>query len=279
MGIAQVAWPGRGDLDATAGLRSRNTQSHIWGAPWKGGFVQQKLIVVIPAYNEDPVIASTIAGVRAQLSEPPLNDLPSHVIVIDDGSQDGTYQKAKQEGVTVLRHPSNRGLGAARRTGFEAARHQEATLVVTFDADGQHSPRDLPQVLSPLLDDRADMTIGSRLLSANMIPLSRRVILWGANLLTWLLFGVWTTDSQSGLRALNRRALEQIELRTDRMEVSSEIVAESKRLGLRMAEVPIEAIYTEYSRQKGQTFWDGFSVLYKLILRRARCTVGSDEPD
>jgi hypothetical protein len=86
---------------------------------------------------------------------------------------------------------------------------------------------------------------------------------------TWLLFGVWTTDSQSGLRALNRRALEQIEIQTERMEVSSEIVAEIKRLGMRIAEVPIEAIYTEYSRRKGQTFWNSFNIVYKLLLRRA----------
>jgi hypothetical protein len=142
--------------------------------------------------------------------------------------------------------------------------------LVTFDADGQHHPRDLPTLIAPLLDGRADLVIGSRFLTANKIPLVRRVTLWGANVFTWLLFGVWTTDSQSGLRALNQEALERIELRTDRMEVSSEIVAESNRLGLRICEVPVGVTYTSYSRRKGQRFRDGFGVVYKLLLRRVR---------
>jgi glycosyltransferase involved in cell wall biosynthesis len=233
--------------------------------------VPHKLIVVIPAYNEDPVIASTIAGIQAQLQEPPLNALSSEVIVVDDGSKDNTFKIAQQqEGVTVLKHTTNRGLGAALWTGFQAARQAGATLVVTFDADGQHNPQDLAQVLAPLLEDRADLAIGSRLLTKNSIPPERRLILWAANVLTWLLFGVWTTDSQSGLRALNQHALERIQLRTNRMEVSSEMFAEVKRLKLRVAEVPIEAIYTEYSRRKGQTVWNSFNNVYRLILRRVR---------
>jgi glycosyltransferase involved in cell wall biosynthesis len=227
--------------------------------------MQQHLIIVVPAYNEGQVIASTIAGVQAQLDKPPLDDLPSQVIVIDDGSSDDTCLEAAQLGVVVLRHPTNLGLGMALRTGFQAARDRRATLVVTFDADGQHHPPDIPTLVSPLLNDRADLVIGSRFLSVNKIPLGRRMTLWGANLVTWLLFGVWTTDSQSGLRALNHKALERIHLRTDRMEVSSEIVAEAHRLGLRIREVPICVTYSEYSLRKGQTFWDGFGVFYKLL--------------
>ena len=232
--------------------------------------MKQKLIVIIPAYNEEPMIASTIAGIQAQLDKPPLDDIPSHVIVVDDGSQDGTYQQASQPGVTLLRHRTNLGLGVALRTGFQAARDQHATWVVTFDADGQHHPRDLPKLVSPLFDDCADLVIGSRFLSENQIPVIRRVTLWGANVLTWLIFGVWTSDSQSGLRALNQTAMDCIHLRTDRMEVSSEIVAEANRLGLRICEVPVGVTYSEYSRRKGQTFWNSFHVLYKLLLRRAR---------
>jgi glycosyltransferase involved in cell wall biosynthesis len=224
--------------------------------------------VIIPAHNEEPVIGSTIAGVQAQLKEPPLVDLASEVVVVDDGSRDHTAQVAEQYGVIVTRHPTNRGLGAALGTGFQAAQQLQATLVVTFDADGQHNPRDLARVLAPLLSENADLVIGSRLLSSNHIPVIRRCVLWTANLVTWLLFGVWVTDSQSGLRALNRRALEQIEIHTERMEVSSEIVAEAKRLRMRIAEVPIEAIYTEYSRRKGQTVWNSFNVGHKLLLRR-----------
>jgi glycosyltransferase involved in cell wall biosynthesis len=226
--------------------------------------------VIIPAYNEEPMIALTLSGVKAQFCEAPLAGLKPQVIVVDDGSEDDTFQQARGEGVTVLRHPTNRGLGAALDTGFKAALQQNATMVITFDADGQHDPGDMSRVLSPILDGAADVVVGSRLLKTQSVPPGRRVILWCANLITWLLFGVWTTDSQSGLRALNRKALERIQIRTHRMEVSSEIISEAGRIGLRIAEVPIKSIYTEYSRKKGQSVWNGFNIIYQLVLRRVR---------
>ena len=232
--------------------------------------MQHHLMVVIPAYNEEQIIASTVSGVKAQLREPPLACLPSKVIVIDDGSKDSTFQQAKQEGVTVLKHHTNLGLGAALKTGFKVAWRSRATMVVTFDADGQHDPHDIPRLIGPLLDDTADIVVGSRLLNADQVPLDRRVILWSANVLTWLLFGVWTTDSQSGLRALNRQALARVRICTTRMEVSSEIIAQVGRAGLRLAEVPVTPIYTEYSRSKGQRIWNGFNIAYKLFLKRVR---------
>ena len=230
--------------------------------------MEHRLIVVIPAYNEEPMVGSTVAGVKVQLEQPPLAGLSSEVIVVDDGSSDSTFQIARDTGVTILRHEANLGLGAALRTGLKAALRHEATIAITFDADGQHDPRDIPRIISPLLDNTADAVIGSRLLHATRIPLDRRAVLWGANVLTWLLFGVWTTDSQSGLRALSRRALASIHLCTNRMEVSSEIIAEIGRAGLRFVEVPIKPIYTQYSMGKGQTTWDCLGLASRLVIAR-----------
>jgi glycosyltransferase involved in cell wall biosynthesis len=232
--------------------------------------MKQRVIIVIPAYNEEGSIGETLVGVKEQLSAPPLADFESVVIVVDDGSTDGTRQRALEAGAIVVSHIVNLGLGAALGTGFEAALQHGAAVVVTFDADGQHNPQDLSKIIAPILDDTADAVIGSRLMDPSHMPLDRRVINWGANLFTWLLFGTWTTDSQSGLRAFSRLAIQRMELKTSRMEVSSEIVAEVHRLGLRLAEVPIEVFYTDYSRNKGQSNLDSLTVLSKLILRKLR---------
>jgi hypothetical protein len=116
-----------------------------------------------------------------------------------------------------------------------------------------------------------DLVIGSRMLQGVLeMPSDRRLLNSLANALTFVLFGVTTTDSQSGFRAFNRKAIQAIALKTQRMEVSSEIFAEIKRLNLRFSEVPISVIYTDYSRQKGQQNSNKWSVGYKLMLRLFR---------
>jgi hypothetical protein len=90
----------------------------------------------------------------------------------------------------------------------------------------------------------------------------------GLNVITYLLFGLWTSDSQSGMRAFCRSALEKIEIRNDRMEVSSEFIREIRRKQLRFSEVPIKAIYTEYSLAKGQSNWNAFNIIFRLLLHR-----------
>lgn len=232
--------------------------------------MESKLVVLIPAYNEQAMIGTVVRSVMEQWKASELADIESEVIVVDDGSKDDTSQEAQRAGAIVLRHAMNCGLGAAIGTGFEAALRRNASIVVTFDADGQHDSQDIPGVISPILDNTADVVIGSRLLDPSGMPPDRQLINWVANVVTWLLFGVWTTDSQSGLRAFSRRAVEQIRIKTNRMEVSSEIIAEVGRLGLRLAEVPIKAIYTTYSREKGQSNTNSFAILSNLLLREMR---------
>jgi hypothetical protein len=100
------------------------------------------------------------------------------------------------------------------------------------------------------------------------MPWYRQVANVLGNLVTFVLFGAWVTDSQSGFRAFNRHALQQIQIKTNRMEVSSELIAEAKRHKLKLVEVPIKAIYTDYSLSKGQSFFVGIKTLVKLVLRR-----------
>lgn len=224
--------------------------------------LEKRVVVVIPAYNEERTISGVICGLKQQGF--------TQIIVVDDGSSDRTGQLASQAGVILLRHLLNRGLGGALGTGIKAALRLGPDIIVTFDADGQHDPDDLPQLLKPIEAGEADVVIGSRLLAPRGMPRLRRLANWTANLLTYLLFRVWTTDSQSGLRAFSREAAARIRIMTNGMEVSSEIIAETVAHGLKYTEVPVKAIYTDYSLSKGQSFAVGLRTLRKLVLAKAR---------
>jgi glycosyltransferase involved in cell wall biosynthesis len=218
-----------------------------------------RIAVVVPAYNE----AKTVAGVVRSLCGP-----DRRVIVVDDGSGDGTGAAAEEMGAEVVRHVINRGLGASLATGIACALEGDCDCVVTFDADGQHRVEDLPGLTAPILEGRADIAIGARVADRHLMPITRRLANSLGNLLTWALFGVWVSDSQSGLRAFSRRAASEMELRSDRMEVSSEIIREIGRNEWRVAEVPIVPVYTDYSLSKGQGFLVGLKTAMRLIVRR-----------
>lgn len=223
-----------------------------------------KLAIVIPAYNE----ASTIEQVIQKIWRLNLANVQKEIIVVDDGSNDQTGEIARSKGAVVVRHLLNRGLGGALGTGFEAALRRAADIVVTCDADGQHSPDDIREVVEPVLMGRADVVIGSRMLEAREMPWTRQIANYLANLATLILLGTKTTDSQSGLRAFSRSAAERIQITTNTYEVSSEICGEIRRHQLRFTEVPIQAIYTDYSLSKGQGFRVGLKTLFRLILSK-----------
>jgi glycosyltransferase involved in cell wall biosynthesis len=222
----------------------------------------KRIIIVIPAYNEERSIIAVIRGLKQQGF--------ARLIVVDDGSSDRTSELARQEGVILLRHILNRGLGGALGTGISAALRLGAELIVTFDADGQHDPNDIGRLLEHIENGEADVVIGSRLLDPIGMPYPRRLANWTANVVTYLLFRIWTTDSQSGLRAFSRQAAARMQLLTSGMEVSSEIIAETVKNRLQWKEVPVQAIYTDYSLSKGQSFTVGMRTLMRLILAKMR---------
>ena len=225
-----------------------------------------KQIIVIPAYNEEATVAQVVRdAVR----------VADAVVVVDDGSRDRTSALAGEAGAIVVRHAVNRGLGGALGTGLAAAIKLGADAVVTMDADGQHRAADAARVFQRLGQGDVDFVIGSRMLGSapgnedgGKMPIHRVLFNGVGNALTYLLFGVWVTDSQSGLRGLSRRAAETIELRTNGMEVSSEFIKELREKRWQLAEIAIPAIYTEYSLSKGQSFFVGIKTAAKLIIRR-----------
>lgn len=220
-----------------------------------------KLIIIIPAHNE----ASAIARVLGDLQRLDFPSVAKEILVVDDGSTDETAQLARANRTVVVSHVINRGLGAAIGTGLQAALGRGADLIVTFDADGQHAAEDIPEMIRPLLEGRADVVIGNRMTGKKGMPWFRRLANRWANFLTWLVFGVRTSDSQSGLRAFSRPAAEKIRITANNYEVSSEIFREIKTHGLKLVEIPIRPIYSSYSLSKGQGVLTGLKTLFRLI--------------
>ncbi len=217
-----------------------------------------RVIAVIPCYNEASEVGRVVQTVRSFVAQ---------VIVVDDGSNDASAEEARKAGAVVVQHVINRGLGASLGTGFAAALMNGADAVVTLDADGQHDPSEIPSLVAAL-EAGADAALGSRMLTRTGMPARRQFANTLGNVLTFLLFGSWVTDSQSGYRAINASTLAKMDLKTNRMEVSSEIIAELCRVGACVVEVPIKAIYTEYSLSKGQNWFVGIKTAIKLLLRR-----------
>lgn len=226
---------------------------------------QHLLAIVIPAYNEAPVIGELLDALPRAVRGVH-NILP---IVVDDGSCDNTYLIAKEHGATVLRHRVNRGVGLARRTGLAAARFLNADIAVTLDADGQHDPTEIEQVIAPVLDKTADIVIGSRLLHAEGMPLHKQIVNRFGTLILRIFWGVNVSDSQSGFRAYNLKSTQSLKLQTSGYESDTEILIAANEQRLGVTEVPIRAIYTKYSmgQGRGQSVLNGVNILIRLAIR------------
>lgn len=222
-----------------------------------------KLLIGIPAFNESEMIDKVLRSFPKKISKISKID----ILVVDDGSTDNTGKISRLAGATVLTHLLNRGLGGALKTIFAYARINKYDILVTFDADGQHKASDLPKIIHQVSSGFADVVIGTRWMGTKIKPITRLLVNKIANIVTFFLFGVYTSDSQSGFRVFNKKAIEMIKLKTDGMEVSSEFFKEIKRHKLRFAEIPIETIYTDYSITKGQRISDAPNILFRLILR------------
>ncbi len=218
--------------------------------------------IVIAAYNEEHSIGHVVKGL--------VDAGYNNVVVVDDGSKDKTSEVAKKQ-ANLVRHKVNQGQGAALRTGIQYALKHEADIIVTFDADGQHRVQDLPALINPVASGEVDVALGSRFLGKKSnVPFLRRIFLKGGAFLVWLFYGVWLTDSHNGFRALSRKAAEKIKITSPRMEHASEIIYEIKRNKLRYREIPVVIQYTKYSKEHGQSSWNAFRILWKMIVHRVK---------
>jgi glycosyltransferase involved in cell wall biosynthesis len=222
----------------------------------------QTVAVVIPARNEEPLIAAVLSNIPSEIR--------SHrvlSIVIDDGSDDDTAAAARRAGAFVARHIANLGVGAATTTGFRAALQLGADIIVTMDGDGQHDPREIATLVETLIDGPFDAVIGSRLLTHDGMPPVRFAANLVLNAVTFLVYGKIVSDSQSGFKAFTRRAVALMELNCAGYEICSEMVGEIYRRKFRYKSIPVRAVYTPYSRAKGQPFLNGVNLILGLFMR------------
>lgn len=216
--------------------------------------------IVIAAYNEGTVIRGVIERVKK---------LYQNVVVTDDASTDNTVDEARTAGAVVLEHLINRGQGAALKTGITYALRQGAEAIVTFDADGQHDPKEISALLEPIEKGEADVTLGSRFLSnGSNVPPLRKMALRAAILFTRFMSRIDVTDTHNGFRAMNRQAAEKIKIVQDRMAHASEILDEIVRHKLRYKEIPVTITYSYYSRGKGQSTASMFRIAFKIFMHK-----------
>lgn len=158
-----------------------------------------KCLVVIPAFNEAENIASVIQGIRRQ-------DAALSLLVVDDGSQDDTAVRAREAGADVISLPFNLGYGGAVQTGMRFAYEKDFDLCVLIDGDGQHDPRYIPDLVAPVAEGRADLSLGSRFLGRAdySIPAARRVGMFLFSKITSWVTGQHITDPTSGFQAIGR---------------------------------------------------------------------------
>lgn len=220
-----------------------------------------RVIAVIPAFNEESRIGPVVRSVSERTHA---------VIVVDDGSSDGTAEAARSSGAVTLVHAVNRGQGAAIRTGNEAALALGADVVVHFDADGQHDPDVIGRMVEPLVAGETDVVYGSRFLgeTPDGMPMGRRWLLRAAKVFSVVVLGVpeGFTDPQSGLRAMTADAVRQLDFRQDRMAHCSELLMLLGRSDLRWREIPAKVYYTEETLTKGQKATDALRIVWHLVL-------------
>jgi len=194
-----------------------------------------KIVIGIPAYNEEKKIASIILKLKT---------ISQNIIVCDDGSNDLTADIANELGAIVVKHEKNFGYGAAIKTIFLKSQEMKADILVTFDADGQHRIEDIQKVIQPIKNNTADIVIGSRFLeNSKNIPKYRKVGIKAITELTNIASGTKISDSQSGFRAYNQKVLEKIKPIESGMGISTEILIKAHKAGLQIAEVPIIVLY------------------------------------
>lgn len=218
------------------------------------------LLVAIPAYNEEIAIGSVVARSKVYADK---------VVVVDDGSKDKTADVARLVGAEVITHEKNGGYGAAIRTCFNVAKNYDAEVMVILDADGQHSPSDIPLLIEEMNRDGADIVIGSRFLNGNSakenIPAYRKVGMKVLDTATAVGSGVSVTDTQSGFRAYSRTAIRKIQLGDTGMGAGSEILMRAAEAKLKISEAPITVRYDLKGASSKGPFEHGFSVLTSII--------------
>ncbi len=193
------------------------------------------IIVGMPAYNEENYIGSVVLQARQFADE---------VVVVDDGSSDRTAPIARLAGATVVQHQKNSGYGATVQTVLAEAKKRNPDVLVLLDADGQHNPEEMSSLVDAIFDG-SDVAVGSRKIKSEDIPAYRKFGQKIISFFTRVLSRSTLSDTESGFRAFSRKAINVLEPKEQGMAISAETISEATAKGLKIAEVPISAIYTK----------------------------------
>ena len=215
-----------------------------------------KTVVIIPAFNEQAAIGSVVEKSLQYVDD---------VLVVDDGSSDNTSEIAKSAGASLLKHPTNFGKGVSLRDAFGRVKGYD--IVVTIDGDGQHNPDEIPDLIKPIMESRADFVNGSRYINGfdENTPTYRRVGQRVLDIATNVTAGTSVTDSQSGFRAFQGDTISCYKFRDPGFGIESEMIADAAQNNLKILEVPITVKYdVENSSTKGPVT-HGVGVLLKIL--------------
>lgn len=200
-----------------------------------------KLVIIIPAYNEEKTINSVVKGIPSNV--PGISDIK--IIVVDDGSADSTSDLAKSAGALVISHDKNKGLGIAFQTGVKAALKLRADIMVSIDADSQFNALDIPRLIQPILENKADFVSGSRFMAGASTPNIPKTRLIGNKIINRFISLAANrkfTDVSCGFRAYSKETLLWLNL-FGKFTYTQEVILNLNFKNLRMAEVPITAQY------------------------------------
>lgn len=217
-----------------------------------------KTAVIIPCYNEAGKIKETILKI-ADLN------FEKKIIVVDDGSKDQTFKQVKDSfnDVILLRHKINLGKGAALKTGCEGALKLGFDAILFVDADGQHSPKFIPEIMEKMEKENLDIVFGSRKMDSKTMPV---VFYFGNKFLTFVtnfISGAKISDSQSGFKAFKASVYDKLKWQSCDYSVETEIIVNTAKNKLKYGEIFIDTIYND--KYKGTTPFHGFKILFDLI--------------
>jgi len=220
------------------------------------------IAVIIPAYQAAATIRDVVARTRAAIPA-------AEILVVDDGSTDGTHAAASGVAIT---HDRNLGKGAALRDGIREATARGAAVVVTIDADGQHPPEAIPRLLRPIQEGRADLVLGARKRDRAM-PVSRRITNWLSATLASRIGGQPVSDAQTGFRAFTRAVAERVAPAGDRYEYEANFLLDALRAGFRVNSIEVPTIYGAPSHFRA--WGDTWRMLHAFARHAGRIVLGA----
>ena len=218
--------------------------------------------VVIPVFNEELTVGNVIERLTAVMQK---IGFKYEIIVVDDCSADRSLEISKSRGVKVFSLKKHMGKGYALRAGFAKAKGE---IIVTIDSDGSHRPEELPRLLTPILQNKADLIIGSRYLSQKPVA-TKKLNAAGVRLFNFLikiLTRIEVSDSQSGYRVMQSVVLRDMRLKSGEYEIESEMLVKIARRGLKVGEVPISFEQRTYGTSRLDPMVDGFKILLSIML-------------